>query len=251
MTRWQRLTEWPLTVAAVLFLAAYAWPILQPDLPDPWLGACTSVVWITWAAFALDFFVRLALAADRWRFLKRNLLDLLVVVLPLLRPLRLLRLIALLRILNRRAASGLRGQVTTYVAGGSSLLAFVGALTILKAERGNPDANITSFGDAIWWSITTMTTVGYGDTFPVTTTGRFIAAGLMICGIALLGAVTATLASWLVQSVTEAEEREAEDAEDLRAEVVALREQVRQLVEHLNASDRAPGVDPSTVHRDG
>jgi voltage-gated potassium channel len=74
---------------------------------------------------------------------------------------------------------------------------------VLDAERGRPGANITDFGDAIWWAITAMTTVGYGDRFPVTGTGRFVTAGLMVGGIALVGVVTATLASWLVERVSE------------------------------------------------
>ena len=89
-------------------------------------------------------------------------LGVLVVALPLLRPLRLLRLVLLLRVLNRRATTGLRGRLAVYVAGGATLLAFCGALTVLDAERSNPEANITNFGDAIWWAATTMTTVGYG-----------------------------------------------------------------------------------------
>jgi voltage-gated potassium channel len=71
----------------------------------------------------------------------------------------------------------------------------------LDAERSSRDANISDFGDAIWWAVSTMTTVGYGDHYPVTPVGRLVAFGLMIGGIALLGTVTATLASWLVETV--------------------------------------------------
>ena len=124
-----------------------------------------------------------------------------MIVLPLLRPLRLLRLIPLLSVLNRRAQTGLRGRVAIYVAGGASLLAFVAAIAVLDVERSSPDANITDFGDAIWWAVTTMTTVGYGDRYPVTSIGRLVAFALMVGGIALLGTVTATLASWLVERV--------------------------------------------------
>jgi voltage-gated potassium channel len=69
------------------------------------------------------------------------------------------------------------------------LVLFVAALAVLQAERGHPGGNIESFGDALWWAVTTVTTVGYGDRFPVTTTGRFVAGGLMLAGIALLGVV--------------------------------------------------------------
>lgn len=82
--------------------------------------------------------------------------------------------------------------MAVYVAGGSALIAFCAALAVLDAERANPGANITTFGDAAWWAVTTMTTVGYGDRHPTTGTGRLAAAGLMVVGIPLLGSVTAT-----------------------------------------------------------
>jgi voltage-gated potassium channel len=126
----------------------------------------------------------------------------------------MLRLIPLLSVLNRRAQTGLRGRVAIYVAGGASLLAFVAALAVLDVERSSPDANISDFGDAIWWAVTTTTTVGYSDHYPVASVGRVVAFGLMLGGIALLGTVTATLASWLVETVA----AEKEQAEDLHGE---------------------------------
>ncbi len=129
-----------------------------------------------------------------------------VVVLPALRPLRLLRLVTLLTVLNRRAAGSMRGRVAVYVTGATTLMLFIAALAVLDAERGKRDSNIATFGDALWWTMTTVTTVGYGDRFPVTGTGRFVAAGLMLAGIALLGVVTASVASWLLERVAEVEE---------------------------------------------
>jgi voltage-gated potassium channel len=72
-----------------------------------------------------------------------------------------------------------------------------------------PDANISDFGDAIWWAVTTVTTVRYGDHYPVTAAGRLVAFGLVIGEIALLGTVTATLASWIIETVA-AEKEQAE-----------------------------------------
>ena len=106
--RWERATDWPLMVAAVVFLAAYAVPVLVPDLPSWLLGVCQWLSWITWGIFVIDLVVRLALADERLRYLVRHWYDVLVIVLPLLRPLRLLRLIPLLSVLNRRAQTRLR-----------------------------------------------------------------------------------------------------------------------------------------------
>ena len=119
----------------------------------------------------------------------------------------------------------MRGRVALYVAGGSTLLAFCGALAVLDAERENPDANITDFGQAIWWAATTMTTVGYGDHYPTTAEGRLGATVLMVGGIALLGTVTATLASWLVEQIKQPE------TSKLQAEVELLRLKIDQLLD--------------------
>jgi voltage-gated potassium channel len=203
--RWERAVEWPVTLLALLFLAGYAWPILDVGLNPPWPNVCRALTWAAWAAFAVDCVVRLALSIDRGRFVHSNPVDLAVVLLPLLRPLRLLRLVTLLSVVNRYAGGSLRGRVAIYVAGSTALVLFVAALAVLDAERGQK-GNIETFGDAFWWAMTTVSTVGYGDQIPVTATGRFIAGGLMLAGIALLGVVTASLASWLIEKMTDVAE---------------------------------------------
>jgi len=124
------------------------------------------------------------------------------------------------------------------------LVAFCGALAVLDAERASPEANIVTCGDAMWWAVTTMTTVGYGDRYPTTGVGRIAAAGLMIAGMALLGIVTASIASWLIEHVTATEE----DAADLRAEIAALHRKLDVVLD-----ERAAGADfgaPLNADRD-
>jgi len=232
--RWEAKADWPLTISALLFLGAYAAPILRPDLISPLRTLCWLVTWAAWALFVVDYVARLALSRDRLVFVRGNLFDLAVVVLPLLRPLRLLRLVTLLSVLNRNVGGSLRGRVAVYVAGATSLILLIGSLAVLDAERGAKGATITTFGDAAWWAFTTVTTVGYGDLYPVTGQGRFIAGGLMLAGIALLGIVTASLASWLIDKVREVEEH-AQAA--TRADMVALTAEVRALRAELIARD--------------
>lgn len=119
----------------------------------------------------------------------------------MLRPLRLLRLLAFARILNRTAAGSLVGRVTTYVVGIVAVSVFLDAIAVLDVEREAASANIASFGDAIWWASATVTTVGYGDFYPVTLAGRLVAIGLMVVGIGTVGAVTASVAAWMVKQV--------------------------------------------------
>ena len=236
---WERRTEWPLAFAAVLFLGAYAWPIIDPDLPRSIHLSLEVVSWSIWVVFAIDFFVRLRLADEKLSWLRRHWLDVLILLLPLLRPLRLLRLVTLLRIVNRSAAHRLRGRVATYVAGSALLLAVVAALAVLDVERNAEGANITDIGDAFWWAFATMTTVGYGDRYPVTAGGRFVGVGLMIAGIAVLGTVTATIASWLVETVSAETSDEVDDLRAQVAELVALLKETRP-----DIADALPSAGP-------
>ena len=209
--RWEKRAEVPLLLLALAFLVAYAWPVLDPRL-DPNLRTMLEVAsWTVWAAFVIDFAARLYLAQERGGYAVSHWYDVALIVLPMLRPLRLLRLLAFARVLNRSAAGSLVGKVSAYVAGTAVMALGLGALAVLDAEQDASGANITTFGDALWWSATTVTTVGYGDLFPVTTTGRFVAVALMLVGIACIGAITAGVAAWLVAQVEADARAEAND----------------------------------------
>ncbi|MGL5867339.1 MAG: potassium channel family protein [Dermatophilaceae bacterium] len=199
--RWERRSEVPLLLLAAAFVVAYAWPVLDPRMSADLRTGLTVASWTVWAAFAIDLMIRLCLAEDRRRYARRHWYDIVLVVLPLLRPLRVLRVLALARVLNRSAAGSLVGRVTTYIAGTAITAVFLGAVAVLDAERHAAEANIVSLGDALWWAATTVTTVGYGDRYPVTTEGRLVAVALMVVGIAAIGAVTASVAAWMVGQV--------------------------------------------------
>lgn len=230
--RWEERTQTPLLVLAVAFGIAYAVPIVAPGA-EPWVHRlCTHVEWVVWAAFALDYLVRLGLAPNRWHFVRGHPLDLLAVILPMVQPLRLLRVVSTLLLVGRRARMAPQITLTTYVAGAVVGLMMFGSLAVLHVERDAPNGNIKTLGDAVWWSFTTMTTVGYGDHAPTTGLGRVLAVGLMLSGIALLGVVTANIAAWFISRFDRddaVERRQTELLEALTLEVRELRAEVARL----------------------
>ena len=244
-SRWSEVMDWPLMVAAAAFLVAYAVPILNPGISPTLRIWCEVVQWVTWAMFALDYFARLRASEDRGRWFVRHLHELAIIVLPMFRQLRILRVVTVLSVVNRHATVGFRGRVTSYLIGGAILLSFVAALSVLDAERKSPEANITDFDDAWWWALTTMTTVGYGDRFPVTGMGRLIAGVLMICGIGLLGTVTAMLASWFSERVAN---QDAAANKAIIDELRALREEVSAL--RAPAAPTTPAADSAAPDHD-
>jgi voltage-gated potassium channel len=231
LQRWERRAEWPLAVAALVFLGVYSVLVLvRPHGREAHL--LWVVTWIIWGVFILDYVARLCLASDRSRWFFRHLFDLAIVALPLVRPLRLLRLVVLVEVLQRAVGDAFRGRIVIYTVSGVVLLIYTSSLAVFDKERYQPGATINSFGKALWWSITTVTTVGYGDVYPVTNTGRFIAVLLMVGGIGLVGVVTASLASWIIQRVTE--EETATQAATV-AHVDELRSEIRELTQELRA----------------
>jgi voltage-gated potassium channel len=251
---WRKYSEWPMLAAAVLFLTAYSIQVIA-NLQTIQAGVIEVIIWITWAAFAVDYAVNLFLAPQRAKWFIRNLHELVILVLPALRPLRLLRLVTLVRMFHRAGGNALRGRIVTYVLASATLLVYAGALAVLDAEENAAGSNITNFEDAVWWAMTTITTVGYGDHFPVTLLGRLVAAGLMIGGMAVLGVVTASVAAWLVENVAVETAADVEAKEEpLRLEIARLARQIEQLsaqlteratpkdngpAQHLAASDEA------------
>src|SRR5580698_9507497 len=229
LQRWERHAEWPLAVAAVLFLVLFSRQVLaQPQGREAHI--VWAVNWAIWGLFVLDYVVRLCLADNRWHWFVRHLLDFAIVTLPLLRPLRLLRLLVLIEVLQKAIGDAFRGRIVVYTVSGVVLLIYTSSLAVFDKERYQPGATINSFGKALWWSISTVTTVGYGDVYPVTNTGRVIAVMLMIGGIGLVGVITASLASWIIQRV--AEEESAIQAATA-AHIDELRNDIRVLTEEL------------------
>jgi voltage-gated potassium channel len=217
------------------FLGLYSVRVLQ----QPQGGVAKAIdvaLLVVYCLFVLDYLARLYLAQPRGRWFLTHLWELPVILLPFFRPLRLLSLAVVVTTLQQAVGHTIRGRVIVYTACGASIVVYAAALAILDVEGNHPDSKIKTLGDALWWASTTVTTVGYGDLHPVTGMGRVVGVALMIGGITLLGLVTATLASWIVERV--ALEDTATQAAT-KAQIEELREEVQRLAKSLT-DDRAP-----------
>jgi voltage-gated potassium channel len=167
--------------------------------------------WFIWAAFAVEYGVRLFLSERKLAFLRANVVDLVIVVVPFLRPLRVVRSARALRALRavrvaaflfrgtRAARAVLTEHKLHYVLLVTLVLVVASALLVESVESASPEGNIKSVPDALWWAITTVTTVGYGDRFPVTAVGRGVAVVLMAAGVGVFGLFAASMASFFIQ----------------------------------------------------
>ncbi|MCL8012584.1 potassium channel family protein [Streptomyces sp. AS02] len=200
LARWQQHTEIPLVLASLIFLVSYAVRVLgHGHLPQPVLDLCLALTFTAWAIFGVDYAVCWRLSGQRLGFVRRHPLDTVVLVLPLLRPLRIVKMYESVQRRHGRPRLSLHARVIVYAGMASLLLGFTGALAVYQQERGAPGSNMRTFGDAVWFTCSTLATVGYGDITPVTERGRVVAVGIMGVGLGLLGAVTGTFASWLLQ----------------------------------------------------
>jgi voltage-gated potassium channel len=239
---WERVTDLPLTILAAIFLIAYAIPIIFPAIPQWLAAACHYTDIAVWVLFSLDYLRRLLLSKQKWRFVWRHPLDLAVVLLPPLRPLRLVRsAMLLMTTIDRRIHARPRTRMTIVVGLTAVLLLFIAALAVLDAERGADGGDIHNIGDAAWWAIVTVSTVGYGDLFPVTVEGRVVAMTLMFAGVGMIGFITATVTSWVIEQLSKVD-KETADATDatvglLLDEVRMLRGEVAQLRAELPRRD--------------
>ncbi|MFD7922744.1 potassium channel family protein [Streptomyces sp. NPDC059740] len=196
---WEWHGFWPLMAASGLFLAAYAVLVLDTSLHGAWRTLWWVVLLACWGLFVADYLVRLVLAEDRRRFVRTRWLDLVVTLLPLLRPVRVVDVQDRVRLREARPRLGLEARVMAYTGLATVLIGFAAALAVYQAERGTPGTTVRDFGDALWWASSALTTTGYGDVVPVTARGRTVGAVLGFLGVALVGAVVGSFSSWLLR----------------------------------------------------
>ena len=237
LARWTARSEAPMLGFALLFLVLLVVQALTPDRPRAATLVLRGGEVLVWAAFAVDYAVRFRLAPDRRHYVRHHLVDLLALVAPFLRPLRLLTLVGVFGTSARRAGDDIRNGLA-FIAGLAGLLVLSSAALMVEAEREAESATITDYGEALWWATVTITTVGYGDRYPVTLEGRAIAAVLMVVGIALLGLITAAVATWFVKHSAEQAGQDDDDDDPTITTLALIAERLDRL------EQRRPGPCP-------
>ncbi len=200
---WESRTGGALAVAGVLFFVAYSVVVLWVDAPEVVRALLLGVLGLAWLAFLVDIVARIVLEprGGRLRFALRHPIELLSVVLPPVRAVVAVRRLRDLPGLHGPAGWAVRTRLVASAVAYSVVFVYMIALATLWVERDAPGATITGFGDAVWWAVVTLATVGYGDTYPVTALGRVYAVLLMIGGIAILGTASATVISYISEQI--------------------------------------------------
>ena len=242
--------DWSVLVVSVVSLFLIIWETFF-SLPPDTLSRFILIDRYACAIFMIDVLVRWRRMGWSRKYWKWGWVDVLASI-PLdvafraLQAIRIYRFVRLARIIYKfkGVTSGTTLNEKILAMPGIALVMILFSTTlIVEVERKSPEALIKSGGDAVWWALSTVTTVGYGDIYPVTTEGRFIAAGLMMVGIALFGSISAFVTSKIILP------REERDHEGELREIRALHKEIKELrqtlIEHNNASKKAE-VPPST-----
>ena len=241
LNAYENKTAWTMVILAIIYLALYSLFVLEPDLSQQqrsWLNIGMNSIWVI---FIVDLTLRAFLAPRFFAYLVHHPIDVIAVAIPALRVLRVLRVLTAGQWLISRGSRLRFGRTATAVVLAVIFVTYLSALAVLNAERGAPQANIETFPEALWWSIVTMSTVGYGEYYPVTPNGRIVATGVMVVGISLLGLVGASVASSVISRLSG---RTREGQDQVKAQILALTNEVSALRQQLADAGLLTRSDP-------
>jgi voltage-gated potassium channel len=252
----EKLTELPLLVLALAMIPLVVLPFvldLSPGVEDTFF----ALDWFIWAVFAADLGVRTYLSEARVQYLRRNWLDVIIVVVPMLRPLRALRAFRVLRavriarliplirlaIFSARAWTSLRHLLGIRpVVLAALVMVLACAALVALFESGVEGSSISGFDDALWWAVATISTVGYGDEAPTTPEGRAVGFLLIFTGIAFFSVLTANLASFLTRA--QSSENEETQIQALIRKIESLEAVIRSsTITHQSQTDATRPAD--------
>lgn len=223
LAAWEARTSTPMFVASVLYLLAFAAPIMSTRIQEPYDGYLNIIQMILWGLFAADYCIRLYLAPRRLYFITHNLMNLAIVLLP---AWRIVSFLAMIHLTTNRQYKRL-SELAVKLFGYTAIFIIMFALAIYSVESSEPGAMIRDLPTAYWWTFTTLATVGYGDVYPITGIGRVIAVVVMLYGVGMVAVATGALASWIIEKIGGREEQEypatKADVDDLRQEISELR----------------------------
>jgi voltage-gated potassium channel len=204
--RIEHVTKYPLVLIAVAWVVI-AVVELATDVSSSASTVLVATLFALWVILLVEYVVRLVVTPDRPGYLRRRWVEPATVAVPPFQVWHFIGIekVSLLALEARLQVAAILQHHSLFrvlIAAAGSL--FVGAWLVLLFEDRAKSSNIHNYPSALWWAIVTVTTVGYGDRYPVSGGGRTVATVLMLLGIGLIGVLTATVASFFVKQHTDA-----------------------------------------------
>ncbi len=241
--RIERVTKYPMALLGIAWLVI-AIVVLTTDLNGSASIVLVGTLFVLWAILLVEYLVRLVITPDRRGYLKRRWVEPATVVLPPLQGWHLVGIEKMSLLVHEgelRVEAILKHHSLFRVLIAAAGTLFLGAWLVLLFEENAKGSNIHNYPDALWWAIVTVTTVGYGDRYPVTEGGRMVAAILMLVGIGLIGVLTATVASVFIKEHTDA------NKEEFKKGHADLGQQLSVISDRLADVERRLGATPAEV----